>query len=114
LLIKYIKSVLWRVAKCLSYTEEARCLKVNQSRSINILFIFPSANQVRLSRFWSLRLPSALTTSSCHSSYSDSDVQMRKRLAGLSTVHVLCRRCSDVTTSCPGLGAKDITAVSLA
>ena len=28
LLIKSIKSVLWRVAKCLSYTEEARCLKV--------------------------------------------------------------------------------------
>ena len=29
LLIKYIKSVLWRVAKRLSYTEDARCLKVN-------------------------------------------------------------------------------------
>ena len=29
LLIKYIKSVLWRLAKCLSYIEEARCLKVN-------------------------------------------------------------------------------------
>ena len=28
LLIKYIKSVVWRVAKCLSYIEEARCLKV--------------------------------------------------------------------------------------
>ena len=28
LLIKYMKSVLWRVAKCLSYIEEARCLKV--------------------------------------------------------------------------------------
>ena len=28
LLIKYIKSVLWRVAKCVSYVEEARCLKV--------------------------------------------------------------------------------------
>ena len=28
LLIKYIKSVLWRVAKCLSYIEEARYLKV--------------------------------------------------------------------------------------
>jgi len=28
-LIKYIKSVLWRVAKCLSYIEEARFLKVN-------------------------------------------------------------------------------------
>ena len=25
-----MKSVLWRVAKCLSYIEEARCLKVNQ------------------------------------------------------------------------------------
>ena len=33
LLIKYIKSVLWRVAKCLSYIEEARCLKVNDQRS---------------------------------------------------------------------------------
>ena len=29
LLIKYIKSVLWRVAKHLSYIEDARCLKVN-------------------------------------------------------------------------------------
>ena len=29
LLIKYIKSVVWRVAKCQSYIEEARCLKVN-------------------------------------------------------------------------------------
>ena len=29
LLIKYIKSVLWRVSKCLSYIEEARCLKVD-------------------------------------------------------------------------------------
>ena len=27
-LIKYIKSVLWREAKRLSYTEDARCLKV--------------------------------------------------------------------------------------
>jgi len=30
LLIKYIKSVLWRVAKRLSYIEDARCLKGNQ------------------------------------------------------------------------------------
>ena len=29
LLIKYIQSVLWRVAKRLSYIEDARCLKVN-------------------------------------------------------------------------------------
>jgi len=33
-LIKYIKSVLWRVAKCLSYIEEARCLKVNASQTL--------------------------------------------------------------------------------
>ena len=31
LLIKYIKSVLWRLAKCQSYIEEARCLKVKQA-----------------------------------------------------------------------------------
>ena len=30
---KYIKSVLWRVAKCLSYIEEAHCLKVNLKRA---------------------------------------------------------------------------------
>ena len=30
MLIKYIKSVLWRVAKCLSYIQEARCLKVKR------------------------------------------------------------------------------------
>jgi len=31
LLIKYIKSVLWRLAKRLSYIEDARCLKVKQN-----------------------------------------------------------------------------------
>ena len=34
LLIKYIKSVLWRVAKRVSYIEEARCLKVKSLRKI--------------------------------------------------------------------------------
>ena len=29
LLIKYIKSIIWRVAKCLSYIQDARCLKFN-------------------------------------------------------------------------------------
>ena len=33
LLIKYIKSVLWKVAKSLSYREEARCLKVKMNRA---------------------------------------------------------------------------------
>jgi hypothetical protein len=30
-LIKYIKGVLWRVAKPLSYIEDARCPKVNRA-----------------------------------------------------------------------------------
>jgi len=38
LLIKYIKSVLWRVAKLLSYIENARCLKVNGYRGIFLEF----------------------------------------------------------------------------
>ena len=45
LLIKYIKSVLWRVAKRLSYIEEARCLKVKlwtlDSRFVSTIFIMP-------------------------------------------------------------------------
>ena len=40
LLIKYIKSVLWRVTKRLSYTEDARCLKVNNP-SLAVLYITP-------------------------------------------------------------------------
>ena len=39
LLIKYIKSVLWSVAKCLSYIEEARCLKVNCGKSEATLYL---------------------------------------------------------------------------
>ena len=35
LLIKYIKSVLWRVAKRLSYKEDARCLKVKCTHKIH-------------------------------------------------------------------------------
>jgi len=45
LLIKYIKSVLWRVAKCLSYIEEARCLKVNSVHCHQNLIFFPTQNQ---------------------------------------------------------------------
>ena len=37
LLIKYIKSVLWIVAKRLSYIEDARCLKVNITETRHIL-----------------------------------------------------------------------------
>ena len=42
LLIKYIKSVLWRVAKCLSYIEEARCLKVKPVTIKKCSSIFPT------------------------------------------------------------------------
>jgi len=38
-LIKYIKSVLWRVAKRLSYIQYARCLKVNELKTAITAFI---------------------------------------------------------------------------
>ena len=38
LLIKYIKSVLWRVAKRLSYIEDARCLKVLVYMTLKFIF----------------------------------------------------------------------------
>ena len=44
LLIKYIKSVLWSVAKCLSYTEDARCLKVNGIQLFITVFNTASPN----------------------------------------------------------------------
>jgi len=37
LLIKYIKSVLWRVAKRLTYIEDARCLKVKLYLNIQLV-----------------------------------------------------------------------------
>ena len=40
LLIKYIKSVLWRVAKRLSYMEDARCLKVNTKKLLTVYTVF--------------------------------------------------------------------------
>jgi len=36
LLIKYIKSVLWRVVKRLSYVEDARYLKVKCEQTVNM------------------------------------------------------------------------------
>ena len=36
LLIKYIKSVLWRVVKRLSYKEDARCLKVKYTSRVEL------------------------------------------------------------------------------
>ena len=36
LLIKYIKSVLWRVAKRLSYIEDARCLTVKPNSKMQV------------------------------------------------------------------------------
>ena len=45
LLIKYIKSVLWREAKCLSYKPDARCVKVKYFEgSDTALHIFKTNN----------------------------------------------------------------------
>ena len=49
LLIKYIKSVLWRVAKRLSYIEEARCLKVKHSSLLTVFWkmsVVPQNNKI--------------------------------------------------------------------
>ena len=35
MLIKYIKRVLWRAAKRLSYIQDARCLKVNSKKALS-------------------------------------------------------------------------------
>jgi len=45
LLIKYIKSVFWRVTKRLSYTEDARCLKVNYSLSNGDMEFIPTVKK---------------------------------------------------------------------
>ena len=47
-MIKYIKSVLWRVAKCLSYIEEARRLKVNLYLTGMIRFLGPRVNDLKI------------------------------------------------------------------
>ena len=48
LLIKYIKSILWRVAKCLSYIEEVRCLKVKMYFRSFQVGVFHSKESTRL------------------------------------------------------------------
>ena len=48
LLIKYIKSVLWRVAKRLSYKEGPRCLKVNERK------IFSDVSESRSVKYYVL------------------------------------------------------------
>ena len=59
LLIKYIKSVLWRVAKCLSYIEEARCLKVknpaDSSSSEKIIQPVTTTNHSKQWNTWGVR-----------------------------------------------------------
>ena len=46
-LIKYIKSVLWRVAKPLSYVEDARCLKVKDAFCPKIMWRRWQVNKIR-------------------------------------------------------------------
>jgi hypothetical protein len=56
LLIKYIKSFLWRVAKRLSYIEDARCLKVKE----NVTFLKNSdcSGLTRVQYYWCLEAAS--------------------------------------------------------
>ena len=48
LLIKYVKSILWRVAKCLSYIEDVQCLKVKDTSMCNeqsVCWMYVSVSQ---------------------------------------------------------------------
>jgi len=71
LLMKYIKSVLWRVAKRLSYIEDARCLKVkfflchSKVRLIAIWMFFNFLNQMMK---FTLLLPFHIDVMNPHSS----------------------------------------------
>ena len=53
LLIKYIKSVLWRVAKRLSYIGDAWCLKVNGSD--DDLLCSNSEGDVNVTSVWKMK-----------------------------------------------------------
>jgi len=60
-LIKYIKSVLWRVAKCLSYIEEAQCLKVKSLTTDRVVADYRSSKNSAVNHLHSiLCLPSNL------------------------------------------------------
>ena len=61
LLIKYIKSVLWRVAKRLSYIQDARCLKVKA--------LFFEITWVQTSRIVLIRLNLCLIKTICISRF---------------------------------------------
>jgi len=53
-MIKYIKSVLWRIAKRLSYIEDARCLKVK------IVGTIMEHTQAMKFKIWVVNLPMSL------------------------------------------------------
>ena len=55
LLIKYIKSVLWRVAKRLSYIEDARSLKFNTS-TLRCVISQQSADLSKFQTLWEIRV----------------------------------------------------------
>ena len=46
MLIKYIKSLLWRVAKRLSYIEDARCLKVKTATDVTARLVVRAIEEV--------------------------------------------------------------------
>ena len=65
--IKYIKSVLWRLAKCLSYTEEARCLKVKEALARPIILQIQSIIsdvpvKLDVTRNWQINVREELST----------------------------------------------------
>ena len=61
LLIKYIKSILWRVTKRLSYIEDARCLNVKLMLMLGQCFVLYYISYICIVSFWSLDMACRLS-----------------------------------------------------
>ena len=73
-LIKYIKRVVWSVAKCLSYIEEARCLKVKHTavKLLGAILSLKGKRQIRSAT----KLSSHMLSSECEVCYNLSTVRI--------------------------------------
>ena len=75
LLIKYIKSVLCRVAKRLSHIEDARCLKVNKPLLLHLVGVFITHTM----RSMDIGLPYVLRQTNGWKDFNRRPVKMRTR-----------------------------------
>ena len=107
-LIKYIKSVLWRVAKRLSYKEDARCLKVNAPtllKSGSFILLEPSGpvqacNRIALPLPLTKSFPNIHPTKQNHSPYSYCPIHIHHYSTAVITRTLLYAYCYIYFTVC--------------